>query len=95
MGNPLYDAAKAEGPPTTIGCNYRIEARAGRQRPPERARRTQRGYGGACFAARGAEAWNLCLPPAARQVLRRAPRLKKLDGIPVEARRRAGCGLAG
>lgn len=46
VGNPLYDAAKAEGPPTTLCCNYRVE------------------------------------------VLRRAPRLKKLDGIPVEVEER-------
>ena len=44
MGNPLYEAAKTDGGPSTIGCAYRVE------------------------------------------VLRRCPRLKKLDGIPVEAR---------
>lgn len=27
LGNPLYDAAKAEGPPTALCCSYRIEVR--------------------------------------------------------------------
>ena len=51
VGNPLYEAAKAEGPPSAIACNYRVE------------------------------------------VLRRCPKLKKLDGIPVEMEEREAAGV--
>lgn len=53
LGNPVHEVARAEGPPTALGCTYRLE------------------------------------------VLRRAPGLKKLDGVAVEPEEREAARAGG